>query len=393
MIDGKQGRRQELPVASLIDCIALSLVPGLGVTSYWRLLDHFGTPERILAAREGELRRVAGLGRRHFAGLLSGCDYRLQAHEELLRLGKMGGFAISSDDDDYPALLRHLPDPPPVLYGLGRRELLGTPAVAVVGSRAATGYGRKVAFVMGEQLARGSLTVVSGLALGIDAQAHAGALRAGGDTVAVLGCGLDIVYPQLNRALFETLRIRGLLLSEYPLGTKPEGFRFPARNRLIAAMCQGVVVVEAARRSGSLITAQIALDLGREVFAVPGPIDSHKSEGTHWLLKQGASLARDVDDIIAELRGFGTLKVARADSRPAPAEPSLDPEATRLLGLLDTSGEDRETLLSVSGLSPARCNELLLVLELEGLVELLPGDRVCRVAGSLADGQRHSGKG
>ena len=368
-------------MASLIDCIALSFVPGLGVSSYWRLLDHFGTPERVLAAREGELQRVAGLGRRQFGGLLSGGDHRLQARGELERLRSMGGFALSFADADYPALLRHLTDPPPVLYGLGRRELLGARAVAVVGSRAATGYGRKVAFVIGEQLARGKFAVASGLALGIDAQAHAGALQGEGDTVAVLGCGLDIIYPQLNRPLFDMIRARGLLLSEYPLGTKPEGFRFPARNRLIAAMSLAVVVVEAAKRSGSLITAQIALDLGREVFAVPGPIDSHKSEGTHWLLKQGASLVRGSADILEELHGAAWTDVERREEKSMQAAAGLEPEAASVLALLDTSPSARETLLLESGLEPARLNELLLVLELEGLVELLAGDRVCRAAG------------
>jgi DNA processing protein len=361
---------------TLVDWIALSLVPGLGVSSYWRLLDRFETPQRVFDQPRQELQRIPGVRDCHLAGLFAGADYHQQARDEVHRLTAIGGFALAFSDDHYPPLLRRLPDPPPVLYGMGRRDLLQALAVAVVGSRAATGYGRKVAFTLGQQLAAAGFTVVSGLALGIDAQAHAGALQGGGATAAVLGCGLDIVYPRLNRHLFDKIRDHGVLLSEYPLGTQPEGFRFPARNRIIAGMSGGVVVVEAAKRSGSLITAQIALDCGREVFAVPGHIDSRKSEGTHWLLKQGAKLVQGVDDIVEEMggtvrRGDGGHEIA---TRPAEAE--LEPDAARLLDLIDSYPQARETLLAASALTPARLNQLLLGLELDGHVELLAGDRV-----------------
>jgi DNA processing protein len=368
---------------TLVDWIALSLVPGLGVSSYWRLLDRLETPQRVFGAPRDELQRIAGVRDCHLAGLFSGVDYHQQARAELHRLTSIGGFALVFSDDDYPPLLRRLPDPPPVLFGMGRRDLLKAVAVAVVGSRAATGYGRKVAFTLGEQLAAAGFTVVSGLALGIDAQAHAGALHGGGATAAVLGCGIDIVYPRLNRPLFDKIRDNGVLLSEYPLGTQPEGFRFPARNRIIAGMSGGVVVVEAAKRSGSLITAQIALDCGREVFAVPGHIDSCKSEGAHWLLKQGAKLVQGVSDIVEEMGGAVKVGASRRETTTHHAEPELEPDAARLLSLIDTYPQARETLLATSTLAPARLNQLLLVLELDGHVEVLAGDRVRKRA---ADG-------
>jgi DNA processing protein len=369
-------------VETLVDWIALSLVPGLGVSSYWRLLDRFETPQRVFDQPRQELQRITGVRDCHLAGLFSGADYHQQARAELHRLTSMGGFALAFSDDHYPPLLRRLPDPPPVLYGMGRRDLLQALAVAVVGSRAATGYGRKVAFTLGEQLAAAGFTVVSGLALGIDAQAHAGALHGGGATSAVLGCGLDIVYPRLNRHLFDKIRDHGVLLSEYPLGTQPEGFRFPARNRIIAGMSGGVVVVEAANRSGSLITAQIALDCGREVFAVPGHIDSRKSEGAHWLLKQGAKLVQGVGDIIEEMGGSLRAGDNERETIACSAEVELEPDATRLLSLIDTYPQARETLLVASALSPARLNQLLLGLELDGHVEVLAGDRVRKRAGN-----------
>jgi len=363
---------------TLANWLALSLVPGLGVSSFWRLLDRFSTPERVLGAPKSEVERVPGMRERQLASLFGGEDYREQAREELRRLTALGGFALSFADAGYPPLLRRLPDPPPVIFIVGRRELLLEEAVAVVGSRAATGYGRKIAFSLAEQLVRANYTVVSGLALGIDAEAHAGALQGGGKTVAVLGCGLDIVYPRLNLPLFRKIREHGVLLSEYPLGTQPEGFRFPARNRIIAGMCRGVVVVEAAKRSGSLITAQIALDCGREVFAVPGHIDSRKSEGTHWLLKQGAKLVQGIEDIVEELGGMAGGELARPGKNHGPDGGMLDPESSRLLALLDAYPQPRETLLARSGLSPSRLSELLLLLELDGYVEILAGDRVCK---------------
>ncbi|HSL39406.1 MAG TPA: DNA-processing protein DprA, partial [Desulforhopalus sp.] len=249
-------------------------------------------------------------------------------------------------------------------------------------SRAATTYGRRVAFSLARELATQGVTVTSGLALGIDSEAHAGAVAGGGNTVAVLGCGLDVVYPLANRQLYRKIAEAGALLSEYPLGTKPEGFRFPARNRIIAGLSSGVVVVEATRKSGSLITAQIALDYGREVFAVPGQVDSCKSEGTHWLLQQGARLVQGVDDILPEIGRIpsGGLGGAAGQGRAVPST-GLDPAAVTLLELLETYPQGRDELIEKTAFSPARVSELLLFLEIEGLVEILPGNLVRKTRG------------
>jgi len=223
------------------------------------------------------------------------------------------------------------------------------------------------------------LTVVSGLALGIDTESHNGALTGKGSTVAVLGCGLDVVYPRQNLPLFRKIIECGALVTEYPLGTRPEGFRFPARNRIIAGLSKGVVVVEAAKRSGSLITAQIALDCGREVFAVPGHIDSCKSEGTHWLLKQGAKLVQSAADIVEELDMVMPPCAPEQAGNNQESNSGLDPDARALLGKLDSYPQMREGLIEKTGFSPARISELLLFLELDGWIEMLPGDRVRKI--------------
>lgn len=367
-------------MAATLDWISLSLVPGLGVGGYWRLIDHFKSPSEILRASEKELFRVEGIQKRQIGGLLSSVDHRAHAAKELDRLTAAGGTALSYEDPDYPPLLKHLTDPPPVLYILGQKELLSRPSVAMVGSRAATAYGRRIATTLAKNLAELSVTVISGLALGIDAESHKGALKGKGVTVGVLGCGLDVVYPRQNRFLYEQIAQHGAVVTEYPLGTRPEGFRFPARNRIIAGLSQGVVVVEAAKKSGSLITAQIALDYGRDVFAVPGQVDSFKSEGTHWLLQQGAKLVQRVEDIIEEL-GFDSIIDHGVQNGPSEENTyDIDPDALALLNRIDPYPQMRETVIEKSGLLPARVSELLLFLELEGLIEMLPGDKLRKIS-------------
>ena len=262
----------------------------------------------------------------------------------------------------------------------------------------------RIAFDLGQKLARAGLVIVSGMAAGIDGQSHKAALTAGGKTIAVLGCGLDRIYPQQNRELYYDIAEKGLLLSEYPLGTKPDGFRFPARNRIIAGLAKGVVVVEAARKSGSLITAQIALDYGREVFAVPGQMDSFKSEGSHLLIKSGACLVVSADDILEELQlqkiAFATEKPISLDQKASTTKKSnhhfdnriisdsfsdekeiqtLPQDALDLLEILEKYPMMRDTVIEKSGLPAQRVSEICLILELDGLIELLPGDRVVKL--------------
>ncbi len=366
-------------MAEILDWVSLSLTPGLGVSGYWRLVDHLGGPDRVLSSSRHDLLQVPGIRAGQVAGLgQSGPLYR-RGEQELVQLAGFGGQAINPEDEAYPNLLRQISDPPPVLYVYGRTELLNGCCLAIVGSRAASGYGRRVAFSLAAHLAEMSVTIVSGLALGVDVEAHNGALSVGGGTVAVLGCGLDVVYPAQNTKIFRSIRESGALVSEYPLATRPEGFRFPARNRIIAGMSQGVVVVEAARKSGSLITAQFALDEGREVFAVPGQVDSFKSEGTHWLLKQGAKLVQTAEDVLEELRPGRPLEKADFPDNRAEISPILEPDALFLLNSLDSYACSRDALITKSGFSTGRVNELLLFLELDGFVEILPGDEVRRV--------------
>ncbi|MFW2368713.1 MAG: DNA-processing protein DprA [Desulforhopalus sp.] len=360
-----------------LEWLQLSLAPGLGLSGYWRLVQSFRTPSEVLRASRKELLQVAGIQERQIRGLFDRSGLLKCAEEECDRLIKFGGALLSYGDPGYPQLLKELPDPPPVLFFLGDPELLLQPTVAMVGSRAATSYGRRIAYDLAKGLSAQGLTVVSGLALGIDTEAHKGALTGAGKTIGVLGCGLDVVYPSQNRSLYRQLIDHGVLITEYPLGTKPDGFRFPARNRIIAGISQGVVVVEAAKKSGSLITAQIGLDYGREVFAVPGQVDSFKSEGAHWLLQQGAKLVQRVEDIAVEL----SLQFVRDDKSDQRGEHNfdIDPDAVALLEFIEPYPQVRETLIVKSGLCPSRVSELLLFLELEGFVEMLPGDKLRKV--------------
>ncbi|MCF8056419.1 MAG: DNA-processing protein DprA [Desulfocapsa sp.] len=363
----------------VIDWMALSFVPGLGGRGVRRIISRFGTPAAVFSACKKGLGGDTGIRKDVAAILANPAPFREKALSHLQRLRTGGAEAICPDDDIYPQLLSQIADPPPVLYVQGHTDLLFSSCVAIVGSRAATAYGRRSGFSLARDLANAGVTVVSGLAAGIDGEAHSGALSAQGGTIAVLGCGLDVVYPRQNSGLYEQIRKDGLLVSEYPLGTRPDGFRFPARNRIIAGMSRGVVVVEAAKKSGSLITAEMALDEGREVFAVPGQIDSFKSGGTHWLLQQGAKLVQSAEDILVELGGRpGKADFESAGQSRGP-EPDIDPDARKLLQAIDVYPCSRNELIAATTLGPAKVGELLLLLELEGLVEVLPGDEIRRI--------------
>lgn len=364
---------------SLVDpshWIALHLASGLGLKGFWQLLDAFENPAEILKRSVPQLQKVVPLRFSQLAGLADSGQLLAAAEKELRALEELGASVICYPQPQYPAHLRHLVDPPPVLFVIGNSQLLQKRAVAMVGSRAATGYGKRIAGRLARELGQRGLVLVSGLALGIDGAAHAGALQAGGSTVAVLGCGLDQIYPRQNSGLYREIKEKGLLVSEYPLGTLPEGFRFPKRNRIIAGLGQGVVVVEAARKSGSLITAHMALDLGREVFAVPGQIDSAKSEGCHLLLQQGAKLVGSVEDILEELGEDLTFAETGSVQKP---QASLDQEARWLLEKLEPYPQSRDELLLKTAMSSPSLSRALLVLELENLVETHPGGGVSRI--------------
>jgi DNA processing protein len=358
--------------------MALSFVPGLGSKGIAQLVAHFGGPEEIFAACTSGRQNMDFVRKNVFTGLSNPAPFLELARSQFKRIVDGGAEVVCPDDTKYPLALKEISDPPAVLYVQGRVELLRSLCLAMVGSRAATSYGKRCSFTLARDLAEAGVTVVSGLALGIDAEAHSGALSVQGATIGVLGCGLDVVYPKYNSVLYDRIRTDGLLVTEYPLGTKPDAFRFPARNRIISGLSRGVVVVEAARKSGSLITAEMALDEGRDVFAVPGQIDSFKSDGTHWLLQQGAKLVQSAKDIRVEIEtGWPGEESQKHDGKNFLHE--IDPAARKLFEKIDVYPTARNELIVASGLGSAKVTELLLLLELEGLVEILPGDEIRRV--------------
>ncbi len=291
-------------------------------------------------------------------------------------------------DEHYPAWLRAIPDPPPVLYCDGSLEPGDRQAVAIVGSRQATPYGFRVTDALARELSRLGFTIVSGFARGIDAAAHRAALASGGRTVAVLGCGLDVDYPSGHASLRTEISGSGAVLTEFAPGTAPFATNFPRRNRIISGLALGVVVVEAAEDSGSLITARLALEQGREVFAVPGPIDAPTSRGPHGLLKQGAKLVETVDDIVEELLPqLETMRtplsqdfVATGAGRRRPFAPKpldLSPEEQVVLRVIGREPRHLDDLTEQSRLSAAEVARILLGLELKALVHQLPGQQYC----------------
>ncbi len=361
------------------DWLTLSFLPGLGCTLINRLVECLGSPGAVLAAK-GELGMIDGVGPRLQALLRDSgqvSQARQRATLELKRIEQVKGKLLTPDT--FPPLLRAIADNPALLWCRGDDQWLHRPAVAVIGSRAASDYGRRSAAALAAGLAEAGYAVISGAAYGIDAAAHRGALNAGGGTIAVLGCGVDVVYPRTHAELYTDIIAGGLLLSEYPLGTTPEGFRFPARNRIISGLAQGVVVVEATEHSGSLITARLALDQGREVFAVPGRIDSPKSAGTHRLIQQGAHLVHTVADIHEHLSWSGSLRAMPV--RPSPAAVPITDLERQVLDSLDSYPRDIDTIVRQTGLCLVDLHGLLLQLELKGLVRQLPGQQFERVGG------------
>lgn len=344
--------------ADLAAWIRLSLVPGLGGQGMRKLLGAFGLPQQVLATGRGALARVVSAD--IAARILSDAD--AAAIDAALEWAVADGHGLLTlADADYPQPLLETPDPPALLYLRGRRELLARPGLAIVGSRSATPQGTSNAEQFARAFSAAGLTIVSGLALGIDAAAHRGGLEAAGSTIAVLGTGADILYPQRNRALGERIAREGLILSEFALGTSPHASNFPRRNRVISGLARGCLVVEAALASGSLITARLAAEQGREVFAIPGSIHSPHSKGCHALIKQGAKLVESAQDLLQELG-------MHAEATPPAAAP-----ASGLLAQLGYDACDIDTLCARSGLTANVVSAMLLQLELDGKVASLPG--------------------
>ena len=357
-----------------MDWLGLRLIPGVGSVRFARLLKAFGSPGRALGAPLERLRAVPGLGKAA-AEAIHCRAWSVEPEKELARLRKMGAKVLIIEDSDYPQLLANIYAAPPVLFLRGDLSCCREGGVAVVGSRNMSPYGRRVAEDLGRDLARAGVCVVSGLARGVDAAAHRGALEAGGSTVGVLGCGLDVPYPRDNLELAAEMAQKGAVLSEFPLGTPPVAANFPVRNRIISGLCRAVVVVEGSLRSGSLITARHALDQGREVFAVPGPVGTPGVEGSHELIRQGARLLSSAQDILAP----GAMAFAAEPlEKEVACDIDLPPQAQSLLELIGHDPIHVDLLARESKLMPQEVSALLVNLELAGLVIAQPGKHYVR---------------
>ena len=351
--------------------LALSLTPGVGSIFIKRLLDRFQTPEAVFRAPMKELLEIEGLGEKVAREIQRGPLEKV-VEKELVLLKEAGGKMITLRDEDYPMRLKDIYDPPALLYVRGELRREDDLAIAIVGSRKTSPYGRWITEKIGQDLARHGVTVVSGMARGIDSVAHMGALQGGGRTIAVLGCGVDVIYPSENRNLFHQIIEHGAVLSEFPMGSPPEGGHFPKRNRIISGLSIGVVIVQASAESGSLITAGYALEQGREVFAVPGNVGAEGSRGTNQLIKEGAKLVESTEDILEEILPQWKREKEMLPKAETPV-PDLSEEEKVLYRLLGESPLHIDAIIRESQLDPGRVSSLLLNLELKGLISQWPG--------------------
>jgi DNA processing protein len=362
----------------LVDNVRLSLVSGVGPLLRKALLERFHSAAAVLAAGKVELQAVDGIGPKIAARIVAAKD-EIDAEIELRLAAEHGIDVLTEADNAYPRPLRQIHDPPGVLFRRGQPEPQDELAVAIVGTRHATRYGLAQAERLAGSLARTGFTVVSGLARGIDAAAHRGAMSAGGRTIAVLASGLLEIYPPEHDRLAEEVAANGCLLSESPPRMIPLSGAFPQRNRIISGLCVGTIVVEAPDRSGALITARHAYEQGREVFAVPGPIDSRMSRGCHALIKDGAKLIESIDDVLAELGPLAD-NIEREDGTRVqhPAELVLNEIEQQVLAAIDSSPTSIDAVATTSGLAIHRVLATISVLEMRRLVRHTSGTQVVR---------------
>ena len=357
----------------LAQWVALNQIPGLGNANVCQLLAKFGSPDGIFSASISQLREVVD---DEFARKINnGADFDV-IQPTLGWLKKDNTHVITLADETYPQKLLEISNPPAILYAIGNLKWLNHPTIAMVGSRSATPQGEKNAEDFAQSLCDYGICVVSGMALGIDGAAHRGALKSNGATIAVVGTGLDIVYPARHRDLAHKIAERGLIISEFPLGTPSKAQNFPRRNRLISGLSLGCLVVEANIDSGSLITARLAAEQGREVFAIPGSIHSPVSKGCHQLIKQGAKLVESTADILEEIK-FSTQSISPFGALAHSGQTSSEPST--LLACIGYDAMNFEAILAVSDLTTEALSSMLMVLELEGKITSLTGGKYQRL--------------
>lgn len=352
--------------------LVLSAIPGLGPVGIASLIQQFKNPENILKASITDLKQTTGIGPQ-LAKSIAQQQPIAWAKQQIQLANKCNIQILTLSDEQYPLHLRQIFAPPPILFYRGDITQCHAPTIAIVGSRSFTAYGRNIATQLAHELSNLGVTIVSGMALGIDTHAHTGVLQNNGATAAILGSSLDHPYPSQNLQLYKRICESGVAISEFPMGTKPEAHHFPRRNRIISGLSLGTVVVEAGQRSGALITAQYALEQNREVFAVPGPINSGRSIGTHQLIQQGAQLILKAEDIVTEIQRHVTLpnSVIKPTSQ---TELQLEGDAQKVWDHLpSTEPIQLNDLARVLNLPTPETQNILLTLELEGLIEQLPG--------------------
>ncbi|MBI5562533.1 MAG: DNA-protecting protein DprA [Deltaproteobacteria bacterium] len=342
--------------------LALTRVKGLQLLTLRGLMERFGGPEGLFGERRGAIAAFSPA----LADGVAGFDGWGWVDNEIELIAGAGARAVAFDDPAYPAQLREICDPPCLLYVKGTLPDKDKPVVAVVGTRQPTHYGLRLSEAVSRGLAARGAVVASGMARGCDTAAHKGALASGGETVAVLGTGVDVPYPRENAKLYEEIALKGAVISELPMSTPPAPYNFPKRNRIISGLALAVVVAEAPMRSGALQTARLALDYNREVMAVPGQAGSIKSMGTNKLLKDGATIVESAEDVLAALSLTFTV-------REVTGGPELGPEEARIMSAIGEAAVHIDGIVSGTGLPPARCSALLMEMEIKGMVRQRPG--------------------
>ena len=359
------------------DWLTLTQAKGIGPSLCHKLLLQYSTPQNILNSNHAELHKC-GLHQKNIQSLFEPEIKEIDRAIDWLQ--QKNHHLITYHDPDYPELLKSIYAPPPILFAIGQREVINSLPFAIVGSRNPSATGRKLSEEFAFELAKSGLSICSGLALGIDYHGHQGALNAHSSTIAILGNGLDIIYPARHKKIAQQIAESGLLLSEFIPGTKPSPGNFPQRNRIISGMSLGVLVIEAAKKSGSLITAHHALEQGREVFAIPGSIHNPLARGTHSLIKQGAKLVETIDDILEELVPLASIIINKKSVTNQNINNGYDLDS-EYQKLLDSMGYDVITidqLVNSSGLTADAVSSMLLILELQGMIESRDGGKYCR---------------